>query len=90
MSHKHLSLLRAIYQDPISNNIHWRDVESLLTHVGANIEPAHGGRFRVLLNGKEGFVHHPHHNSACSRELIKHLRELLAHAGVTVSSYENG
>ena len=39
MSHKHESLLRTIFHDPISGNIHWREVESLLHHVGADIEP---------------------------------------------------
>lgn len=33
MSHKHLHLLEAIYHDPPSGNIHWREVESLLLHV---------------------------------------------------------
>lgn len=88
MSHKHTSLLRAIYQDPISANIHWREVESLLLHVGATIEPGHGARFRVLLNGKEGFLHHPHHGSTCSKQDIKLLREYLARAGVTLSGYQ--
>lgn len=88
MSHKHLSLLRTLYQDPINTNIHWREIESLLTHLGAHIEPAHGGRFRVVLNRQEGFLSAPHHNSTCSRELIKHLREYLGHAGVSVAAYE--
>ncbi|HJV24798.1 MAG TPA: type II toxin-antitoxin system HicA family toxin [Aromatoleum sp.] len=88
MSHKHINLLRTIFQDPISANIHWREVESLLTHLGATIEPAHGARFRVVLNRMEGFLHHPHHGSECGRQDIKQLREFLAHAGVTPSSYE--
>ncbi len=88
MSHKHLTLLRAIYHDPISGNIHWREVESLLSHLGATIEPAHGARFRVVLNRAEVFLHHPHHGNSCDRNLIKQLREFLGHAGVSVSSYE--
>jgi hypothetical protein len=45
MSHKHEQLLRAIFQDPISCNIHWREIESLLNHVGAEgilHRPHHG------------------------------------------------
>ena len=30
MSHKHDHLLEQVFHDPISGNIHWRDVESLL------------------------------------------------------------
>ncbi|OHC68966.1 MAG: hypothetical protein A2045_00435 [Rhodocyclales bacterium GWA2_65_20] len=88
MSHKHANLLRSIFQDPVSANIHWREVESLLHHLGAVVEPAHGARFRVVLNRVEGFLHHPHHSNVCDRQTIKLLREFLAHAGVSLSSYE--
>lgn len=90
MSHKHAHLLRAIYTDPISANIHWREVESLLHHLGAEVEPAHGARFRIVLNKVEGFLHHPHNSSTCTKTDIKQLRDYLAHAGVTLSSYEAG
>jgi hypothetical protein len=88
MSHKHQHLLRAIFQDPVSGNIHWREVESLLGHLGAQIEPVQGARFRVLLNRVEGFLHHPHQGNVCTKQDIKHLREYLGHAGVSPSSYE--
>ena len=88
MSHKHLHLLQAIYHDPVSANIHWREVESLLSHLGAIVEPSHGARFRVVLNRVEVFLHHPHNSSTCTKQDIKALREFLAHAGVTLSSYE--
>ncbi|MCX7180721.1 MAG: type II toxin-antitoxin system HicA family toxin [Proteobacteria bacterium] len=89
MSHKHLNLLRSIFQDPVSSNIHWLEVESLLNHLGAAVEPAHGARFRVVLNLVEGFFHHPHHSSVCDKQTIKAVREFLAHAGVSPSSYED-
>lgn len=88
MSHKHQALLRAIFHDPLPANIHWREVESLLSHLGATLEPSHGARFKVTLNQVSDFLHHPHHNSECSRDLIKQLREFLAHAGVSLSAYE--
>lgn len=88
MSHKHLQLLRSLFQDPPSANIHWREIESLLHHLGAEIETGHGARFRVVLNRQEYFLHHPHQSNVFSRQDIKHLREFLARAGVTPSSYE--
>lgn len=39
MSHKHESLLRSIFEGPVSGNVHWREVESMLTHLGAKVEP---------------------------------------------------
>ena len=89
MSHKHINLLRAICHGPISGNIHWREVESLLHHLGASVTSAHGARFHVMLNGCEEFLHHPHQSNVCDRTVIKHLREFLARAGVTPSSYDN-
>jgi hypothetical protein len=88
MSHKHANLLRSVFHDPPSANIHWREVESLLNHLGAEVEPAHGARFRVVLNNVEGFLHHPHNSNTCSRTDIKQLRDFLSHAGVTLAAYE--
>lgn len=90
MSHKYLHLLQSIYHDPLNANIHWREVESLLGHLGASIEPAHGARFKIMLNKVDVFLHHPHNSSTCSKQDIKQLRDFLAHAGVTLSSYETG
>ncbi|MCG3203157.1 MAG: hypothetical protein NFCOHLIN_03076 [Gammaproteobacteria bacterium] len=90
MSHKHEKLIRAIFHDPISGNIHWREVESLLSHLGATIEQLSGARVRVLLNGAEGVLHHPHHSNVLDRQEVRHLREYLARARITPSTYENG
>jgi hypothetical protein len=88
MSHKHAHLMRSIFQDPPSANIHWREIESLLTHLGAEIEPTHGARFKITLNKVETYLHHPHNSSTCSKTDIKALREALLHAGVTLAGYE--
>lgn len=89
MSHKHRNVLQAIFHEPVSSNIQWREVESLLNHLGATIEPSHGARFRVLLNRREFFLHHPHHSNEFAKPEVKHLRECLASAGVTLSSYDD-
>jgi hypothetical protein len=88
MGHKHQSLLYLIFQDPLSSNIHWREVESLLHHLGASVEPIPGARFRVVLNQREFYLHHPHHSNVCTKQEIKHLRECLAGAGVTPTTYD--
>ncbi len=88
MSHKHENLVRAIFHDPISANIHWREIESLLNHLGAEIEQLSGARMRVKLNHHEGILHRPHHGNTLGRQDIQHLREYLAHARVTPSTLE--
>jgi hypothetical protein len=88
MSHKFHNLLYTIFQDPVSANVHWRDVESLLHHLEATVEPSQGARFRVVINRHEFFIHHPHHSKVFTKQEIKHLRECLASAGVTPSLYD--
>lgn len=89
MSHKHEQFIRTIFHDPISGNIHWREVESLLNHLGAEVEALSGARLRVKLNGYEGILHRPHHSNVLDRQGVKYLREYLAHARVTPSLYES-
>jgi len=86
--HKHEHLLEAIFHDPVSANIHWREVESLLHHLGALIEPLSGARLRVRLNGHEDTLHRLQGGSTLGRQEVKHLREFLAHGRMTPSIYE--
>ncbi|HFD80985.1 MAG TPA: type II toxin-antitoxin system HicA family toxin [Gammaproteobacteria bacterium] len=86
MSHKHERILAAVFHEPVSANIHWRDVESLLQHLGARIDPAHGARMHVELNGVSGTLHRPHHSGVCGKQDIRHLREYLISAGVSEPS----
>ena len=88
MSRHHANLIRSIFHDPPSGNIHWRDIESLLKHVGASLEPISGARIRVHLNRMEGVLHRPHHSNVLDTSSLVHLREFLARAGVTPSAYE--
>ncbi len=88
MSHKHDHLLEQVFHDPISGNIHWRDVESLLHHLGAEVQELSGARIRVKLNRHEGILHRPHHSNSLNVQAVKHLREYLAQAGATPSMHE--
>lgn len=85
MSQKYARLLHAILEEPVSGNVHWREVESLLSHLGARVEAGHGARVKVVLNGVEGTLHHPHHSGVCSKQDIRHLREYLASAGISAA-----
>ena len=87
MSH-HAALLRAIFHDPISANFHWRDVESLLHHLGADTESLNGNRLRVKLNRAEAVLHRPHHGNTLDRNGVRALRGFLAGAAMTPSQYE--
>ena len=88
MSHRHAKLIRSIFHDPPSGNVHWRDIESLLKHVGASVEPLSGARVRVKLERAEDVLHRPHHSNVLDTSALMHLRAFLARAGVTPSLYE--
>ena len=84
MKHKHTNLLHSILQGAPCANIHWREVEAMLNHPGAQVQPSHGARFNVTFNGVTVFLHHPHRCSMCTREHIERLRDSLTLAGVNV------
>ena len=88
MSQKHKRVLSGILQEPVSGNIHWRDIESLFRHLGAETLTSHGASLHLRLNGVEGVVHRPKHGGTCSKQDIRHLRQFLASSGSTLSQYE--
>ncbi len=88
MSHKHERLLESILREPVSGNVHWREIESLLHRLGATVTPAHGARVHVVLNGIEGSLHRPHHSGICTKQEIRHVRDYLLAAGVTLAGYD--
>ena len=88
MSHKHQHLLGTVLEGPLSSNMHWREVESLLHFLGAKIEPTHGARFHMVLKGIDGFLHHPHGSNVCDKQTIKQLRVFLVQAGIKATDYE--
>ncbi len=88
MSRHHIQLIRAIFQDPPVHNLHWRDVESLLKHVGARVESISGARVRVTLGRVEEVLHRPHGDEV-DRPSLLHVRGFLGRAGVTPAAYEH-
>jgi len=82
MSHKHERTLQQVFAHPISMNIKWNDVVHLFESLGASVEPAHGGREKVKLNGKEMTFHVPHGKAIDSKEEIMQIRHFLESCGI--------
>lgn len=89
MSRHHTQLLRALFHDPPPHNLHWRDVESLLRHVGASVEPVSGSRVKVKIGHAEDILHRPHGDEV-DRQCVLHVRAFLGRAGVTPAAFEMG
>ncbi len=88
MSRHHTQLIRSLFHDPPPHNLHWRDVESLLRHVGATVEPISGARVRVTLGRAEDVLHRPH-GDELDRQSVLHVRAFLGRAGVTPGAWEH-
>lgn len=83
MGPKHQRTLQAVFHEPAPANLAWRDVESLLLAVGAEISEGAGSRVRVALNGVRAVFHRPHPRKEMDKGAIKSLRRFLSEAGVT-------
>lgn len=81
-SHDHV--LYAIWRDPVSGTIPWRDIESLLRSLGAEITERKGSRIAVALNGQRAIFHRPHPRKEADKGAVKSVRRFLALAGVSL------
>lgn len=82
MRKKHQQTLEAIFEDPVRANIAWRDIESLLEALGAEISEGSGSRVRVVLNDVRAIFHRPHPRPEANKGAVKSVRRFLKEAGV--------
>ena len=73
--------MEAVFADPINGNVPWRDIEALLTALGADFRET-GGGFTANLKGVVLSYQRPHPRKEAGRGLVKRVREFLTNAGV--------
>ena len=83
MSKKHDRTLAAIFRQPISGDLKWRDVEALLRSVGAEIEERAGSRVAVFLKGRTAVLPRPHPSPTLDKGAVRDIRRFLESTGVT-------
>ena len=83
MRTKHRKTLEAIFADPVSGTIVWRDVESLLEALGAAISEGSGSRVRFTINDVTLFIHRPHPQPEAKKYVIRNVRDFLTSLGIT-------
>jgi hypothetical protein len=74
--------LQAIFAEPVRAGIPWRDIESLLHHLGAEITEGSGSRVRIALRGVRAVFHRPHPRKETDKGAVKAMRRLLIEAGI--------
>ena len=84
MNKRHRRTSEAIFAQPISGNIKWRDVESLLKTLSAVLTERAGSRVSVSLNDRVIVLHRPHPSPNMDKGAIRDLRRFLQRAGITL------
>jgi hypothetical protein len=76
----HLRTYNTIFQHPISHNLEWRNVRSLLEHVAEVVEQPNGN-LRVARNGQSMVLHAPKTKDFAEMEEVMELRRFLERSG---------
>ncbi|MBN2541927.1 type II toxin-antitoxin system HicA family toxin [bacterium] len=82
MNKKQRQTLEAICSKPTPSNIDWKDIESLLKSLGAEISEGRGSRIRIKLNEVRAVFHRPHPKKETDRGSIRSMCKFLRRAGV--------
>ena len=79
LSNHHRTTLRQLFQHPVSHNIEWADVLSLLEAVGSTVQE-HGGKVAVTVGSETEFLDRPLHKDIGTQTVVD-LRRMLSSAG---------
>ena len=79
LSNHHRTTLRQIFQHPISHNIEWHAVLSLLEAIGS-VADRHDGKLSVTVGPERIFIDPPPHKDIDAQTVID-LRRMLTAAG---------
>jgi hypothetical protein len=82
MNRQHEIILAAIFANPVSGSIKWRDVEALLIACGAELSEGSSSRVRFTIGGQTLFLHRPHPSPDTKRWAIRDIREFLTNVGI--------
>jgi hypothetical protein len=79
LSNHHRNTLRQIFQHPVSHNIEWHAVVSLLEAVGSTVEQR-GGKVAVTIGSETEYFDPPAHKDIDAQAVVD-LRRMLSNAG---------
>ena len=82
MNSKQKRTLAAIYSDPVSASIAWKDIESLLTSLNAETIEGSGSRVRFHKSGFIASFHRPHPKKEAKPYQVRDARAFLKQLGV--------
>ncbi len=71
-----------IFLRPVSGSIKWRDIEALLTALGAEVSEREGSRVGVRLFADRRVFHRPHPSPDTDKAAVESIRKWLEMNGV--------
>jgi len=88
MKRQHQKTLELLFKTPVSGNIPWADIESLLVSLGASVEEQEGSEERegsrvlIRLFGERRVFHRPHPSRMTDKGAATGIRDWLKTNGV--------
>lgn len=79
---KHKTTFESIHTTPTKSNIVWKDIESMLKALGAELTEGNGSRVRIELNSVRAVFHRPHPRKETDKGAVISMRRFLHIAGV--------
>ena len=79
LDNRHRNTLRQIFQHPVSHNIEWHAVTSLLEAIGT-VTVRHDGKVAVTIGPEAAFLDPPA-GKDIDAQMVVDLRRMLSHAG---------
>ena len=79
---KHSKVLQSIFETPVNPSISWKDIESMLISLGAEISEGNGSRIRIALYDVRAVFHRPHPRKEADKGAVVSMRRFLEAAGV--------
>ncbi|GFH63371.1 MAG: type II toxin-antitoxin system HicA family toxin [Candidatus Desulfovibrio kirbyi] len=83
MNNAHRKTLAAIFANPISPSVAWKDIESLFEACGGVIKEGRGSRVWFIMGEDVATFHRPHPRPVTDRGAIKSVRQFFEKIGVT-------
>ena len=85
MNHHHRKVLHALFDHPVSGNIQFRAVESVLKELGAGLDMRSGDRVAVSLSDHSAVFHRAQHD--LPKEEVIRIKDFLSKCGIDPKDY---
>ena len=82
MAPKHNKTLGQVFKNPVPTNIKWRDIETMLISLGAEVKERNGSRVRFTIQNVQIMLHRPHPRPETKAYVIKNVRAFLIEAKI--------